>query len=120
MAGLVLAQLVISQPSIAEDKVELRPAPEQAPAVVQPAAKPAANKKGHPILSRVGYPLAHPARALAKASFPVRHPVAATARAFDRFCAVGKWSEKKGLTAALTLCGAIGNVATPAVVGVFR
>lgn len=120
MAGLMLAQLMISQPSIAEDKVELRPVPEQAPAVVQPAAKPIANKRNHPILSRIGYPVAHPARAIAKASFPIRHPVAASARAFDRFCAVGKWSEKKGLTAALTLCGAIGNVATPAVVGVFR
>lgn len=111
---------MISQPSIAEDKVELRPVPEQAPAVVQPAvANP--NKAGkHPIASRLVAPVLHPVSVASKLTFPVRHPVKASAGAFNRFCAIGKWSESKGLTAALTLCGALGNVATPAVVGVFR
>lgn len=36
---------------------------------------------------------------------------------FKGFCAVGKWSERTGLTSGLTMLGAAGACATPFVVG---
>lgn len=132
MAGLLLAQLIISQPSIAEDKVELRPVPEDAPIVVAPAPGKAQTapiqlpvinpqpESEHPIMDKLIFPVKHPVQFMQNTGEMVIHPLATTVLAFDTFCTVGKWAEKKGLTAGLSLCGAAGSTVTPLIVGFFR
>lgn len=116
-----LMSLSCSNAAIAEDSLELRPTPEAvtaplpgaAPVVVQPQQKPSN-------MQRLLFPVNHPIAATEKLIFPVQHPIKATLCLFNGFCRVGKWSEQKGLTAGLSLVGALGNVATPAMIGVLK